>query len=208
MGARWKNQGGFTLIEVLVVIALIAIIATIALPTVSSQFKISLRSVTRNLASTVREAYNATVITGQVHRVVYDIKEGQYWVEIGPPTVLLDSDESRELEKRNQHLISAADEDKKPKSKFKLESTITRSKISLPRGVTFEDVVTEQSPEPIKEGSVYTHFFPHGLAEQTLIHLADNSDHKISLVVAPLIGKTRVMEGYVDPDEAFGKKKH
>ena len=66
-------------------VAIIALVSVFALPTVSGYFRTSLNSVTRELASSVREAYNATVITGNVHRMVYDIENGRFWVESGPP---------------------------------------------------------------------------------------------------------------------------
>ena len=52
----------------------------------------------------------------------------------------------------------------------------------------------------------YTHFFPHGLTEQTIIHLTDTSGHKASLIISPLIGNTDVYDRYISLEEAFGKK--
>ena len=72
------------MIEMMVVLAIIALMAVIAVPSVSSYFSVSLSSTAREIAGTVKETYNATVITGQVHRIVYDIKENSYWVEAGP----------------------------------------------------------------------------------------------------------------------------
>jgi hypothetical protein len=87
-----------------------------------------------------------------------------------------------------------------------MDKTITRKKMDLPRGVTFEDVLTEQSKDPIKEGTAYTHFFPQGMTEQTIVHLVDSSNHHVSLVIAPLVGKSDVYDRYVTSEEVFGKK--
>src|SRR4051812_8607336 len=73
-----QSEAGFTLIEMMVVVAIMAMMGALVLPSVSSFFQVSLGSTARELASTVKETYNATVITGQVHRLVYDFKENSY----------------------------------------------------------------------------------------------------------------------------------
>src|SRR5690242_14121053 len=97
---EYQQSSGFTLIELMVVVALIALISVMALASISSYFQVSLNSSTREIASTVREAYNATLITGELHRVAYDLKNGQYWVEKGPNNAVLDTKESRERAER------------------------------------------------------------------------------------------------------------
>jgi prepilin-type N-terminal cleavage/methylation domain-containing protein len=200
------NHSGFTLIELMVVVALIALISVMALPSISSYFQVSLNSSTREIAATVREAYNATLITGKLHRVAYDLKNGQYWVEEGPNGAVLETKESREREERRNRLRFNKAE--KKESPFSLDKTVTKSKKSLPRGVTFEDVVTEQTREPqTKETTTtaYTHIFPNGLTEQTIVHLTDSSKHHTSLCITPLLGRTDVYDNYQKPEEVFGK---
>ena len=195
---------GFTLIELLVVIALIALITALIVPSISSYFQISMNSAGRELGTAVKDAYNSTVLTGRVYRVAYDLKSNEYWVESGPSNVLLDTESSKKkADERKLHSRSKNEPDENP---FSMDRTITRKKVSLPRGVVFDDVVTQQSKDPIKQGVAYTHFFPHGITEQTIIHLIDSSNHKESLVISPLIGRTDVYDRYVTPGEAFGKK--
>src|ERR1700761_2738418 len=98
------NHSGFTLIELMVVVALIALISVMALPSISSYFQVSLNSATREVAATVREAYNATLVTGKLHRIVYDLKQGQYWVEQGPNGAVLETKQSREREELKKRL--------------------------------------------------------------------------------------------------------
>lgn len=173
------------------------------MPTVSSYFQVSLNSASREIASVVKESYNSAVITGKVHRLVYDLAAGQFWVESGPPTVLLDTRESKEREERRKRFASP--NEAPPPAVFQLERTVTRKKLSLPRGVAFEDIVTQQNPEPVQEGLAYTHFFPHGFTEQTLIHLKDTANHKVTLVVSPLVGRTDYYERYATTAEIFGQ---
>jgi hypothetical protein len=140
-------------------------------------------------------------MTGKVHRLVLDQKEGKYWVEVAMTDVLLGTAESREKEKRRLRLARS---DEKPKDNpFQLARGVTRKKLSLPRGVDFEDVFTEQSPEPIVDTVAYAHFFPHGTTEQTVIHLKDGQQHQITLAISPLLGRTHLIERYVKPEEAY-----
>ena len=202
------SQQGMTLVEILVVVALIGLITFVALPSVSNFFKISINSATREMAATIKESYNSTVVTGNIHRIAYDLENAEFWVESGPKTLLLDTEESKQKEEQRKRYARESDELKNSAgSKFKLEKTITRKKKSLPRGVVFEDIITEQSPEPIKAGIAYTHFFPQGLTEQTIIHLKDSDDHKVSLIIEPLIGRTTLESSYITGDRIFGTKK-
>jgi type II secretory pathway pseudopilin PulG len=191
------------MIEMMVVIAIIVLISVIAMPNISSFFQMSLNAVTRDLSTAIKEAYNSAAISGQVYRLVYDLKENSYWVESGPTDTLLDTKDSKEKQERRKRF--GKESDKPPESKFTMDTTITRKKISLPRGVVFEDIVSQQSPDPITEGKAYSHFFPHGLAEQTIIHLKDDSKHHASLIITPLIGNCDLYDRYINAEEAFGK---
>ncbi len=199
-----NSLSGFSLIEMLIVIALMAVITLVAAPSISSVLRISLNSATREIASVIKEAYNSAVVTGRVYRVAYDLDKEMYWVESGPATLLLETAESKEREERRRKI--AGPDYKPPVSKFSIDKSVTRSKKELPRGVIYEDVLTQQNPEAITSGIVYTHIFPHGLAEQTIIHLTDSGKKRISLVIAPLVGKTDLYERYITAEEAFGKK--
>jgi prepilin-type N-terminal cleavage/methylation domain-containing protein len=201
------KRDGFTLIELLVVIALIGLITFVTLPSIQSAFQVSLNSATRELASAIKEAYNSAMITGKVYRIAFDLKDGQFWVESGPATALLDTAESIEKKKRKERFTFFKDKDSPPPSEFSLDKDITRKKKELPRGVKFSDILTEQSREPVVEGTAYTHIFPSGITERTLIHLEDLQKHRISLVVETLTGKTRLLDGHVEEKEAFDARK-
>ncbi len=198
-----RSERGFSLIEMLIVIAIITLMAVFTIPSISTYFKLSLNSATRDIASTIKEAYNGAVLTGQVHRIVYDFKESTFWVEAGPKGHLLDTATSLEKAERRKRFSRRKEE--APKPSFSMVKSITRKKVSLPAGVTFEDVVTQSREEPITEGIAYTHFFPNGLTEQGLIHLKDDSKHRVSLVVTPLLGKTELYDRYITREEAFAQ---
>lgn len=198
-----RRNHGFTLIELLIVIAIIGSMGLLVVPKMSSVFKVSINNASREIASVARESFNSSILTGQVYRLVFDLKENQYWVEFGPSTTLLDTQDTKEREERRKKF--ADPNEKAPPSEFALAQAVTRKKQTLPRGVKFEDVVTELTKDPLTEGVAYSHFFPHGISERTLIHLRDSSDHQVTLILSPLMGRTKVISRYVkleEPDAA------
>jgi prepilin-type N-terminal cleavage/methylation domain-containing protein len=199
-----RSTDGFSLVELLVVVALIGLISVISLPNVTSYFKLSLNSAAREMAGVFKESYNSSVMTGRVFRIVYDLKNQQYWAESGPNTILLDTSDTKEREERRKRFTRDSDKKEQPVG-FQLDKGVTRGKVSLPRGVEFRDVTSEQSKEPVTSGLTYTHFFPHGLTEQTIIHLKDTQNHNVSLVISTIAGRTKLIERYIDAREAFGE---
>ncbi len=192
------------MIEVLVVLAIIVLMMTVALPTVSSYFQVSINSAARDLASRIKEAYNSAVITGRVYRMAYDLKENTYWVESGPPQVLLNTKTSTEKEERRKKFQSSLSSKSQTSQGFSLDKTITRKKISLPRGVVYDGILGPLAKEALTEGTAYSHFFPSGLSEQTIIYLKDSSKHEASLVITALLGTTDLYGRHIEGTEIFG----
>ncbi len=194
-----SNESAFTLIEILVVFALISLITLFVIPSIGSSLKLSINSSCREIASIVKDTYSAAMVTGQVHRFVFDLKENKFWVESGPESLLLHTAKSLELEESRKRF--KMEKEKEEPEKFSLEKTITRSELSLPRGVKFTDVLTEENEKPVFEGKAYTHFFPNGITEQTIVHLEDSSEHKFSLIIFPLMGNVQLVQHYVEREE-------
>ena len=122
---------------------------------------------------------------------------------------LLKSEESAVIDKDRDRRMTEkekAERDKESGNHFLQDSLLTKNKRSLPIGVKFKDVYTEQSEEPITEGLAYTHIFPQGLSEKTIVHIADNGKDDISLIVSNLLGRCTVEGRYVEYKEAFKKK--
>jgi prepilin-type N-terminal cleavage/methylation domain-containing protein len=200
-----KNSKGFSLLEVLVVLGIIVLMMTLITPTVSSYFQVSINSAARDLASRIKEAYNSAVITGRVYRLVYDLKENTYWVESGPPQVLLNTKASVDKEERRSKFRSTLTSQSQPPQQFSMDKAITRKKVSLPRGVTYGGVLGTLSAESQTAGTAYSHFFPSGISEQTVIYLKDSSQHEASLVISSLLGTTDLYNRHIEGAEAFGK---
>jgi prepilin-type N-terminal cleavage/methylation domain-containing protein len=194
------HQDGFSLIELLIVVAILGLVGMIAIPSLSNTFRFSVQTSAREIATLVKDTANSAQITGRVHRIAYDLKNDQYWVESTSESTLLKSDESKEKD-REHHSVFDADTEKK--SGFHQENSLTKKKRSLSLGVKFKDVYTEQGDEAITDGLAYTHIFPQGMSETSLVHLIDTSGNQVSLVVTNLLGRCQIEGHYLEPKEVF-----
>lgn len=196
---------GFSLLELLVVVAILGLIFAVAVPSMSRFFGVSIQSSTREIATTIRNAFNGAVVTGRVYRLVYDLDKSTYWVEMGPAGVLVDTEEAKKTRERFGRKKKEKDASKAKSEGFQLARAVTRKPIGLPLGVVFDDVITPASSTPVAKGRAYTHFFPHGLAEQTLVHLKDTSNHRLSLVIQATSGQTEIANRYLSLEESLGE---
>lgn len=191
-----RDQSGFTLIEILVVVGLIAMVMAFAVPQAGMALKINITNSTRELATTIRSMHDEAVLKGGVYRLALDIERGQYWVESGDRDFLMRSQEQEELERRRNERRTD-DEKAKHKEPFALAASVTKKKLSLPAGIKFTDIQVSRSKEPVTAGVVYAHAFPHGFVEKLVVHVKDSFDRESTLIVNSVTGKSRVYERYV-----------
>lgn len=191
-----SRRTGFTLLEVLIVVAIMVMVVAMAMPGIGVATRASLESCTRDLATTIRSAFDEAQLQGRVFRVVFDLKENTYWVEQGPQNLVLRSEKQSDERKRLDARLSKEELDSKKKPNFGMSKAITKSKKSLPMGVDFTDVITSAHKEPIKDGMAYSHIFPHGFVEKTIIHVKDRMGHEASLIIDPISGKSRYEGSY------------
>ena len=71
------------------------------------------------------------------------------------------------------------------------------AKKKLGSGVKFASIYQPQRGEQ-SEGEITTALLPGGWLEETIIHLQDDKDHKMTLRLVPLTGLTEFYDGYRD----------
>lgn len=189
---------GFTLLELLVVVAIIAAIMVLSLRFLGNTLRIQLRKETSHLVGAIKFAYNEAAIRNIPYRLVFDLTEQEYWLEEGSGAFLLslseDEDEKEKIKKKEN------EEEGEPPPAFTLADEDVVKKISLDDSkVRFRDVYVAHQEGIIEEGIAYLYFFPNGMTELAVIHLADEDfEMNYSIIVKPLTGKSRVEQGYVD----------
>lgn len=193
----FRDQLGFTLLEILVVIGLIALVMAAAIPSLGVGLKVNINTSARELATTIRSVYDEAALTGTVYRLAIDVEKGEYWAEVGTKDFLLLSAEKELEEKKRESQRTEEEKKKRKKSPFSLASRVTKNKKKLPRGVHFTDVQTTHAKEPQTKGIAYAHVFPHGFMEKLVLHLKDDFDREATLISNPVTGKSRLFQRYV-----------
>jgi type II secretion system protein H len=83
--ARFHEAAGFTLIEMLAVVAIFGLIAAMVLPNLDLGGSRIVRGEAQDLATAIEFARQRAVMTGRTHQVVIEIERGEHWVEWAAP---------------------------------------------------------------------------------------------------------------------------
>ena len=189
---RSQNQNGFTLIEIMVVVAIIAFVAVMAVPRLGKTLGTQLSTSTRNMVILSKELHHFARLRNKTYRMVIGFGDlthkASVWVESASEEVLLaPADATPTPEPRNG--------DKTPqKGTFGKDGEVLHKPIEFPDGVNFEDVQYDSKAKPITQGAAYIHYFPEGLVQQTVIHLGDGKNIHWTLIINPLTGYTDILK--------------
>jgi len=140
-------QGGFTLIEMMVVIVIIAVCAAIVIPRLPAPEATRLRSSARNLATAIRFMNDQAIIT-----------KGQYTLQLSL------TENSTQISK-----LSASGEELPPDDQFMNHRLVEE-------GISIEDVTVPQLGR-VSEGEVIIPFGPGGNQDGITIHLKGGEKH-------------------------------
>jgi general secretion pathway protein H len=221
-----RGQGGFTLLEIMVVLAIIGVVMGIAVQGVRSFANSDLRASSTKMAGAIRYIFDRASTTGRIHRLVIDFEERKYWAEASDDhfyighereteeTRRLDAEaQAREAEEkaRQSELAGGTDspavdisryqpQEFRPKrAEFSAFKEIAVKAVTLPRTVKLAGLFTPRLAEPQGTGRAYIYFFPLGLTEAALVYLSDRDGQKFyTLVVHPLTGRVIVNNRYVE----------
>ncbi|MEK6679138.1 MAG: prepilin-type N-terminal cleavage/methylation domain-containing protein [Nitrospirota bacterium] len=165
-----RSEKGFTLIELIVVIALVAIFFSFAIPKLGDVTEADLRRNIRHLTGTISYLRDEAMMKKREFRLNYNIAMNEYWA-----TEVVKSGTQAEVKR--------------------LE-TVFVNKNRLHGDIRFKDIVILGHQGSVEE--FFTQFYPNGWVEKTVIHLQKGEDKHYTLIVMPLTGKVKVYEGYIE----------
>jgi general secretion pathway protein H len=142
-GARRPREHGFTLIEIMIVLAIIALVGSLGIRGFRSLARSDLRTSTTNLAGAMRFLFDRASTTGKVHRLVFDLENSRYWAEVSDDKFFIPRDaESPEALRRREELEALEDAEKRKKQeeddKIAASSSSSYSSSSSSSGTSFD----------------------------------------------------------------------
>ncbi len=203
-GQRRTARGpqGFTIIELLIVIAVIAVLATAAVPAVNAVTGANARAAAGELAGAARYLFETAALRHETCRLALDLDKQAWWAECTKDRAYAGRDESASSREEDDAALEDRFPDERDAEKRRLlararfaqfRDRLTK-KQSLPGGATFQEVWAEHQREPFSKGMAYVYFFPNGQAEAARIPVVDG-DNVYSVVTQPFTGRAKVVVG-------------
>ncbi len=162
---------GFTLLELSLVLFIIGLLVTVLVPRLGGLEQARLETSAKRLAALVRYLHGEAAFRGQTYRIQYDLDQHRYGVQVLTPSQATKT--------------------------FVAEESPLSQPVQLPTNITFADIRVP-SIGRVSAGQVFTHFYPQGYTDPTVVHLRDQQSRTMTVIIPPITGEAAVYEGYVD----------
>ena len=166
-----SRSSGFTLLELSLVLFIIGLLVTVLVPRLGGLEHTRLDASAKRLAALVRYLNGEAAFHGQTYRIQYDLDQHRYEVQVLTPSQVTKT--------------------------FVADESSLSQPVQLPENVTFADIQVP-SIGRVSAGQVFTHFYPQGYTDPTVIHLRDQQSRTMTVIIPPITGEAAVYEGYVD----------
>ena len=186
--ARTREESGFTLLELLVVLLLIVLVTGVFVTTVGGGFGVHLRNAGRTLSAELEYVAQRAVTTGQTQRIVIDLDQQVYRVEELPFT---EPEQEAELPEHAEGLDLAP-----PPTQVEFQPIEGRigewHALDDADDVDFREV--RLANEAKTEGAVAIGFSPDGASDPAEIWLRDDGGYDLRIRLVAFTGEIRVEE--------------
>lgn len=220
---RVGSRRGFTLLEIIVSIAVISLILGVAISRMDTMLEWDMKKASGKLASTMRYLYNKAATEGLYIKLVLDFEEQVYWVEATTDPFVLSTGEEEVASKRGGFFDRKPEEGEeaeaaegeipeegseedyaiKPKKPTftKVDSYLLKP-TKLPGTVFFKDVYVEHERGAVDSGKAEIYFFPNGMVEHAVVNLRDDDDEtNYSVETNPISGRVNIEARYRTREE-------
>jgi type II secretory pathway pseudopilin PulG len=169
--AARRTQGGFTLIELGLVLLIISVVVAVIVPRFRDQSHAEMLAHTRKLATVFRFLQQEAILQGRVYRLTFDLDQQRY-------------------------SVSSAEQGND--AGFHAETGVFSRPVALPASLQIADVDVPMISGKLYEGVTFTQFYPDGYVEPTVVHF-DNGQEVYTLYIPDgLTGRAYVASGYLD----------
>ncbi len=162
------RKDGFTVLELLIVILIIGAFFFVAVPKFQDLTEVNLKSASRNLSATIKYLYNEAAFKKNIHRLVFDLEAGEYWVE--------------SLQGNEYGVIADSKRHRLPNGVY-FKDVVTERTLQR---------------NPLEDENEFILFLPTGFVEPAVIHIYTDSDRYYTLATKPYTGGTKVYDEYVE----------
>ncbi len=170
-----RNVRGMTLIETMVVLMVISMVLSVVAVSLRDIFGARLSQGTGQISAICRYGYDLSSLRGKMHRLAVDFESRSFWLE----EVELPKDCGMVPDSMNPDAKKdEVTEEMAPKAPGtgKAVTDMRVKKEELPKGISFEGIMTNRTPELVKEGTEYVYFFPDGTAEKAFLWVSDGEE--------------------------------
>lgn len=218
-----------TMFETMIVLAVIGLMMVVGYMGVRHVRKSDLREDTNRIAATLRVAYTRAIQSGLPHRVVFDLDEQKYSVEVCEPGARMSASSEDDEEDEDKYEGMAPDEivaEKRAEILSELGDQVAGDRaedmagalasqdaacqaagiagqLRKDIGIEVEEVWVQHFEEAQKDGRATVHFFPIGYAEKAVVVVANDDDDSYSLVVSSMTGRVEIQSGELEDPEAY-----
>ena len=199
-----KKPKGFTLLELIVVIAMIAVIAAIAFPRLDPFLpERRLKSAARILSGAITLVYGEAIAKNKTYRMYFDASEDKYWIT--EVTTLATEDEPSVIGLTIGTSFELLDY---TEGGGDIEETAPTEPMfapkSLPQGVHFSSVEIGGAAGRLGAKTKYIEFSPLGIASPATIYLINEDDEGFAVAYDGVTGIPRLVPQNEHQDEQFG----
>jgi len=199
-----RANRGFTLLEVMIVIAIIGIASGVALSSLGSLTGAELRTQTNRISAAIRHAYNRSVADGMYMRMVLNIETDRYWVEGSYTPTFIPAQARSEGEANDGKTAKDKDDEDAPVVP-KNDFVRIIEEVGMDKGIGIDGVITAGQEDEFKSGTAHIYFFPNGFVEPAMIYTTDGDEDYYTLIINPMTGRVRRQKGRADPSESMGR---
>jgi len=204
---------GFTLIEVILVIAIIAAVVTGATFGLGAITRTRLRSSAFKVSSAARFAYSRSLTQGTTTRILFDFEKNTMAIEETATPVTLATDDQLEADPGQavdpwdlaRARLEKPLDTVRPRSPFhpitnqhgKVLKRYTAQPVG--DGISIHALISPHETDKRTDGEGSLYFFAGGLTEHAVIQLSDSSETVYSVEIHPLTGNARIHNFAYEP---------